>query len=177
MASPTQITFDFDLPAAPVAEKVLPEKKAVIAEPVVMEEKKPAAGTGKSTRGRLSAKQMASDALRVEIPEDAILFQKQYYSISEVAKMFQVNPSLLRFWENEFTILKPKKNKKGDRFFRPQDVKNLQLIYHLLRQRKYTIDGAREYLRKNGQQADEKFEVVQSLQRLKAFLLELKANL
>ncbi|RYG43123.1 MAG: MerR family transcriptional regulator, partial [Chitinophagaceae bacterium] len=81
---------------------------------------------------------MSASVHRVEVPEDAILFEKSYYSIGAVSEMFKVNPSLLRFWESEFSILKPKKNGKGDRFFRPQDVKNLQLIYHLLRERKYT---------------------------------------
>jgi DNA-binding transcriptional MerR regulator len=64
-----------------------------------------------------------------------------------VTEMFNVNHSLLRFWENEFDILKPKKNPKGNRLFRPEDVKNIKLIYHLLRERKYTIEGAKEYLK------------------------------
>ncbi len=85
----------------------------------------------------------------VDIPEDEILFQKSYYSIGSVAQMFKVNQSLLRFWENEFDILKPKKNGKGDRLFRPEDIKNLQLIYHLLREKKYTIEGAKEFLKRS----------------------------
>lgn len=96
--------------------------------------------------------------------------------MGEVAEMFRVNQSLLRFWETEFSILQPKKNKKGDRYFRPIDIKNLHLIYHLLRQRKYTIEGAKEFLRKN-KKADERFEAIQRLQQIKAFLLELKAQL
>ena len=89
--------------------------------------------------------------------------------------MFRVNQSLLRFWETVFSILQPKKNKKGDRYFRPVDIKNLHLIYHLLRQRKYTIEGAKEFLRKN-KTADQRFEAIQRLQQIKAFLLELKAQ-
>jgi DNA-binding transcriptional MerR regulator len=130
----------------------------------------------KNTRGRKSLKDMEADAGQVEVPEDEILFQKQYYSIGEVATMFHVNTSLIRYWENEFDIIEPRKNRKGDRFFRPADVKNLQMIYDLLRRRKFTIEGAKEYIRKN-RQAREKFEMIQSLQKLKSFLLELKASL
>jgi DNA-binding transcriptional MerR regulator len=90
--------------------------------------------------------------------------------------MFGVNTSLIRFWENEFDILEPRKNRKGDRFFKPSDVKNLQLIHDLLRRRKFTIEGAKDYLKKN-KQADERYGMIQSLQRIRSFLLELKAHL
>src|SRR5665213_456685 len=130
----------------------------------------------KSKRGRKSLKEMGLDAGLIEIPEDEILFQKQYYSIGDVAAMFKENTSLIRYWENEFSILKPKKNKKGDRFFRPEDVKNLKMIYHLLRERKYTIDGAKGFL-KNNNSAGEKHEMIESLEKVKTFLLELKNNL
>jgi DNA-binding transcriptional MerR regulator len=113
----------------------------------------------------------------VEIPEDEVLFQKQYYSISEVAHWFRVNTSLIRFWENEFDILKPRKNRKGDRLFRPEDVKNLQLIYQLLRQRKYTIEGAKEYIKTNRKKADVELQLTTTLNKFKIFLLDLKANL
>lgn len=82
--------------------------------------------------------------------------------------MFNENASLIRYWENEFDLLKPKKNSKGDRFFRPEDVKNLKLIHHLLRQRKYTIEGAKEFLKSNKTAVD-KFNMIQSLQKLKSF--------
>lgn len=128
-------------------------------------------------RGRKSLKEMTEDAEFVEVPEDEILFRKQYYSIGEVAEMFKVNTSLLRYWETEFDILKPRKNRKGDRFFRPEDVKNLQLIYHLLRQRKYTIEGAKDYLKYNKARSQQQFELFQRLQKIRSFLLELKASL
>ena len=83
----------------------------------------------KSTRGRKSIKQVAEEADLINIPEDDVLFLKQYYTMGEVAEMFRVNQSLLRFWEAEFNIIQPKKNKKGDRYFRPIDIKNLHLIY------------------------------------------------
>ena len=130
----------------------------------------------KSKRGRKSLKEMGIDADLIEIPEDEILFKKQYYSIGDVAAMFKENTSLIRYWENEFSILKPKKNKKGDRFFRPEDIKNLKMIYHLLRERKYTIDGAKEFL-KNNKAAGGRHEMIESLQKIKSFLLELKNNL
>jgi DNA-binding transcriptional MerR regulator len=119
---------------------------------------------------------MALTADLVEVPEDEILFSKQYYSIGAVAEMFKANVSLLRFWEKEFDILKPRKNGKGDRLFRPEDIKNLKMIHHLLRQKKFTIDGAKEFIKKN-KQAEENYAVIETLQKLKTFLNELKANL
>jgi DNA-binding transcriptional MerR regulator len=130
----------------------------------------------KSGRGRKSIRQISEEADLIQIPDDEVLFQKHYYSMGEVAEMFRVNQSLLRFWEAEFSILQPKKNKKGDRYFRPVDIKNLHLIYHLLRQRKYTIEGAKVFLKKNSK-AEEKFETIKKLEELKRFLLEMKASL
>jgi DNA-binding transcriptional MerR regulator len=130
----------------------------------------------KSGRGRKSIRQISEEADLIQIPEDEVLFQKHYYSMGEVADMFRVNQSLLRFWEAEFSILQPKKNKKGDRYFRPVDIKNLHLIYHLLRQRKYTIEGAKDFLKKNSK-AEEKFETIKKLEELKRFILEMKASL
>ena len=68
---------------------------------------------------------------------------KLYYTIGEVAEMFDVNTSLIRFWEKEFSIIQPKKNRKGNRMFTPKDIENLQVIYHLLKERGYTIEGAK----------------------------------
>lgn len=161
----SQITFDFN---SPVPEEDGKKKNV----PGVNEKK-----TGeKSTRGRKSLKNYSIAADLIEIPEDDVLFKKMYYAIGDVAAMFKVNPSLIRYWENEFDILKPRKNGKGDRFFRPEDIKNLKLIHHLLRERKYTIEGAKELLR-NDRKASEKFEMIRSLQKIKSFLLELKSNL
>jgi DNA-binding transcriptional MerR regulator len=112
----------------------------------------------------------------LNVPPDEELFKRQYYSMREAAAMFNVNQALLRFWENEFDILNPKKNKKGDRYFRPIDIKNLVLIYHLLRVRKFTLEGAKAYLQTH-QKAADSFQLVQRLEKLKSFLLELKANL
>ncbi|MEO6453040.1 MAG: MerR family transcriptional regulator, partial [Ginsengibacter sp.] len=130
----------------------------------------------KSTRGRKSLKSFNIEADLIDIPDDDSLFKKAYYSIGDVAHMFKLKASLIRFWENEFDILKPKKNAKGDRYFRPEDVKNLKLIHHLLRERKYTIEGAKDFL-KNNKSGVEKFEIISSLKKLKSFLLELKTSL
>ncbi len=130
----------------------------------------------KSTRGRMKISEMSATVDLIDIPEDEVLFSKRYYSIGLVSDMFKVNHSLIRFWENEFDILKPKKNGKGDRLFRPEDVKNLKLIYHLLRERKYTIEGAKEFLKKS-KSAEKKFEMIETLKSLKSFLHEIKAGL
>ncbi|MCB0710318.1 MAG: MerR family transcriptional regulator [Chitinophagaceae bacterium] len=124
----------------------------------------------------MSLKEKDAGTDLIEIPADEILFEKKYYAIGIVADMFKVNQSLIRFWENEFDILKPRKNGKGDRLFRPEDIKNLKLIYHLLRERKYTMEGAKEFLKQN-KRAEEKFELIESLKKLKGFLNELKAGL
>lgn len=130
----------------------------------------------KSTRGRMKLADMDATVDMVEVPDDEVLFQKRYYGIGEVSEMFKVNVSLIRFWENEFDILKPKKNGKGDRLFRPEDVKSLQLIHHLLREKKYSIAGAKDFLKKN-KQNEESFAMIETLKKTKAFLLELKTNL
>jgi DNA-binding transcriptional MerR regulator len=129
-----------------------------------------------SKRGRKSLKEIAESAGLVQVPDDETLFKKQYYPIGEVAAMFRENQSLIRYWETEFDILQPRKNRKGDRFFRPVDIKNLVMIYDLLRRRKFTIEGAKDYLKKD-KKAEEKFAMIQSLEKIKGFLLELKANL
>ncbi len=200
----TQTSFDFeDLAAVPEETSVssnataaaeestrptvsatiqaVPEKEEVVA--ASLEEsgvrirairKKEVSIAGK--RGRKSMREMASRIDQLQVPADEELFKKQYYTIGEVAKMFQENQSLIRYWESEFDILQPRKNKKGDRYFRPIDVKNLVLIYDLLRRRKFTIDGARDFLKKN-KKAEEKFALIQSLQQLRGFLVELRSNL
>jgi len=142
----------------------------------ILEKKKEKVEKKKSTRGRMKISDMSATVDLIDIPEDEILFSKRYYSIGLVSEMFKVNHSLIRFWENEFDILKPKKNGKGDRLFRPEDVKNLKLIYHLLRERKYTIEGAKEFLKKS-KSVEKKFEMIETLKSLKSFLHEIKAGL
>jgi len=194
-----QIAFDFDniLPAhtleevktvVAIAEQVIVEKKIeeanIVVDLTAIHEKSTAIvatrvkkkTNKKLTRGRMSLKDLDAGVDLIEVPEDEILFQKMYYPIGTVSEMFKVNQSLIRFWENEFDILKPKKNGKGDRLFRPEDVKNLKLIYHLLRERKYTLEGAKDFLKHN-KKAEQRFAMIESLKKIKGFLNELKANL
>lgn len=106
------------------------------------------------------------------------LKDKQYYKIGEVAKAFGVNTSLIRFWEGEFNIIKPKKNAKGNRLFRPEDVKNLQLIYHLVKEKGFTLDGAKKKLKeKPSDHLLATNEVVSRLQKIKNELIQIKNQL
>jgi len=103
--------------------------------------------------------------------------ERLYYTIGEVAKMFDVNTSLIRFWEKEFDIIQPKKNKKGNRLFTPQDVDNFHVIYHLVKERGFTLQGAQDKLNENKSDVVDKVEVVKSLQNIKSFLEDLKNEL
>jgi DNA-binding transcriptional MerR regulator len=162
----SQITFEFTEPRQ--------EEPPPTSNPDSYRDQPPTAK--KHKRGRRPLKELELEAENIRIPEDEVLFQKQYYSIGEVAEMFCVNTSLIRTWENEFDIIEPRKNRKGDRHFRPVDIKNLVLIHHLIRQRKYTLEGAKDYIKKN-KAANERFAMIQSLQKIKGFLLEIKASL
>lgn len=102
---------------------------------------------------------------------------KLYYSISEVAKMLDVSASLLRFWETEFDILKPKKNRQGNRLFTKEDIKNLRVIHHLVRERGFTLEGAKKKLKENKETTLHNTEVIESLKKLRAFLVEVKETL
>lgn len=157
---------------------VLP-KPAIIASIEPLEDEVVVSSTVKvkSKRGRKSYAEMYSQTDLENFPTDEELAKKMYYSISEVAKWFGVTNSQIRFWENEFDILKPRKNRKGDRLFRVEDIKNLKVIYYLLRHQKYSIEGAREYLKANKHTANVNIVVKDALTKLRAFLLEMKANL
>jgi len=172
----SQISFDFgnDAPKDNDTLKTSASRKDQAGE--LLPDSKVSVQKPKSKRGRKSLKQSNSVPDNIDVPEDDVLFQKQYYSIGDVALMFKENTSLIRYWEKEFDILKPKKNGKGDRFFRPEDVKNLKLIHYLLRERKYTMEGAKEFL-KDSKFAGEKHAMIESLEKIKLFLLELKNNL
>jgi DNA-binding transcriptional MerR regulator len=102
---------------------------------------------------------------------------KRYYSIGELAKAFGVNASLIRFWDKEFDILKPKKNAKGNRMFTPEDVKNLQLIYHLVKERGFTLEGAKTHLKEGQKKTLDKFEIISKLEGVRAQLLSIKNEL
>ena len=103
--------------------------------------------------------------------------EKLFYSIGEVSEIFNVNASLIRFWETEFDIIKPQKNKKGNRLFTKDDLKNFQLIFHLVKERGYTLQGAKQKLKDNRLELDENLELVLNLKKMRAFLVDLKAKL
>jgi DNA-binding transcriptional MerR regulator len=103
--------------------------------------------------------------------------KKLYYSIGEVAEIFDVNTSLIRFWEKEFDIIKPKKNAKGNRMFTEADVNNFFIIYHLVKERGFTLQGAKEKLKNNKEDTINQIEIVKSLKEVKSFLLELKEQI
>jgi len=102
---------------------------------------------------------------------------KLFYSIGEVAEMFNVNTSLIRFWEKEFDIIKPKKNKKGNRLFTQADVDNFHVIYNLAKERGYTLDGIKRKLKKNREETIANAEVIKSLKEMKKFLLGIRDQL
>lgn len=103
--------------------------------------------------------------------------EKLYYTIGEVSEMFKVNASLVRFWEKEFPIINPQKNKKGNRVFTKKDIDNFRIIYNLVKERGFTIQGAREHLSRHKGEAEKNMEVIKSLQEIKSFLLEIENEL
>ena len=105
--------------------------------------------------------------MHVNLPE------KLYYTIGEVSKAFDVNPSLIRFWEKEFEILKPKKNNKGTRRYSSIDIENFQTIHHLVKEKGNTLDGAKEQLKI----LNKNFEIIKKLEKIKATLINIKGEL
>ncbi|GAO28174.1 MerR family transcriptional regulator [Geofilum rubicundum] len=103
--------------------------------------------------------------------------EKLYYTIGEVSKMFDVNTSLIRFWEKEFDIIKPHKNKKGNRLFTPQDIDNFHLIYHLVKEKGMTLKGAEKKLKENRKDTIENFEVIKRLKEIRETLVEIKESM
>ena len=109
--------------------------------------------------------------MHIDLPE------KRYYGIGEVAKAFDVNTSLIRFWEKEFDVLQPKKNAKGNRKFTPEDIKNLKLIYHLVKERGFTLEGAKIHLKEEKHKTMSNFDIIEKLQKVRAELVKIKENL
>ncbi|MBR4264973.1 MAG: MerR family transcriptional regulator [Bacteroidales bacterium] len=102
---------------------------------------------------------------------------KLFYTIGEVAKMFDVNASLIRYWEKEFTIIKPKKNAKGNRLFTKKDIENFHKIYYLVKERGMTLEGAKQHLKNSAGKNDANFEIVKTLKSIKSMILDLKNSL
>lgn len=103
--------------------------------------------------------------------------EKLYYSIGEVAEIFTVAPSLIRFWESEFDIIKPKKNRKGNRQFTKEDIDSVRTIYHLVKEKGFTLQGAKEMLRHDSQAVKDKMEMLDSLRNVRKFLVELREQM
>lgn len=109
--------------------------------------------------------------MQIDLPD------KRYYKIGEVAKAFGVNTSLIRFWENEFEVLKPKKNKKGNRLFTPEDLQNLKMIYFLVKEKGFTLEGAKNKLKENPDDVFSKHKIISRLEEIKNELIEIKNQL
>ena len=103
--------------------------------------------------------------------------EKLFYSIGEVAQMYGVNVSLIRFWENEFDILRPKKNKKGNRMFTKTDLGNLEVIFHLVKERGFTLDGAKKKLKENKKDTIDNISIIKNLKEIRTFLVDLREEI
>lgn len=108
----------------------------------------------------------------MEHPKDRL-----FYSIGEVAKMFGVTQSLIRYWETEFPIIKPRRNKKGTRFYTPKEVDKIHLIFHLVKERGYTLQGAKQKLADDANSIDDNFEIVKRLKNIRTFLVKIENEL
>ncbi|WP_428742563.1 MerR family transcriptional regulator [Tenacibaculum sp.] len=109
--------------------------------------------------------------MHIDLPD------KRYYKIGEVAKAFGVNSSLIRFWDKEFEIINPKKNAKGDRLFTKEDVNNFKIIYNLVKERGFTLEGAKQRLKKNPEKVVNNQEIISRLEAVKAELIKIKNQL
>jgi len=110
------------------------------------------------------------------MPYKEKVIEKKYFSIGEVAEMLDVATSLIRFWESEFDIIKPKKNRKGNRQFTREDIDNVKLIYHLVKEKGYTLQGAKDLLKNGNDSLKEKIEIIDSLKKVKDFLKEIRSK-
>ena len=111
------------------------------------------------------------------MPYKEKVIEKKYFTIGDVASQFGVATSLIRFWESEFSILKPKKNRKGNRQFTKEDIENVRLIYYLVKERGFTLNGAKEMLKNETYAVKDKVELIDSLHKVKSFLLEMRSQL
>ena len=111
------------------------------------------------------------------MPYKEKVIEKKYFTIGDVATQFGVATSLIRFWEGEFSILKPKKNRKGNRQFTKDDIENVRLIYHLVKERGFTLNGAKEMLKNESHSVKDQIEVIDSLTRVRKFLVDMRNEL
>ncbi len=111
------------------------------------------------------------------LPYKETVIEKVYFSIGEVAAMFKVNPSLLRFWEKEFDTLAPRKNRKGTRQYSRRDIEQIRIIFHLVKEKGMTLDGARKKIRENRDEIDHSQDVIRRLQDIRNLLKEMHDQL
>ena len=111
------------------------------------------------------------------MPYKEKVIEKKYFSIGEVAALLDVSTSLIRFWESEFDIIKPKKNRKGNRQFTKEDINNVKLIYHLVKEKGYTLQGAKDLLKNNEEELKNKVEIIDSLKKVRNFLLDIRSKI
>lgn len=173
----------------PVAQKQVPDKAQEVMPKIGVEHQLNEMSTvsrapmhfGRETtshkRGRKSFASMDGEMEKLRVPTAEVLSKKLYYPIGEVAVWFNANTSLIRYWEKEFKQLQPRKTRKGDRLFRAQDIEFLKQIYYLLREKKYSIEGAKTYLKNNKEKANKDIALIDSLNNIKNFLVSLKASL
>ncbi|MCC5921135.1 MAG: MerR family transcriptional regulator [Cyclobacteriaceae bacterium] len=108
------------------------------------------------------------------MPYKEKVIEKKYFTIGEVAEQFGVATSLIRFWESEFDIIKPKKNRKGNRQFTKEDIQNVKLIYHLVKEKGFTLQGAKDFIKNNKDETMNQIEMIDSLKKLRSFLKEIR---
>ena len=137
----------------------------------------PRKAVAKGSRMKVDGKEVENKSDYINIPDDETLNKKLYWGISEVAIMFGVANSLIRFWTNEFAVITPRKGAGSHRFYRTEDIRTLEAIYNLIRIKEFSIEGAKKHLANNREQIDVQTEVMQSLTKFKTFLLEMKSNL
>ena len=111
------------------------------------------------------------------MPYKEKVIEKKYFAIGEVAEMFDVAPSLIRFWEGEFDIISPKKNRKGNRQFTKEDIENVRLIYHLVTENGFTLQGAKDMLKNDSGKIQSDIDMIDSLKKVRSFLEELRQQL
>ena len=111
------------------------------------------------------------------MPYKEKVIEKKYFSIGEVAEMLNVATSLIRFWESEFDIIKPKKNRKGNRQFTKEDIENVKLIYHLVKEKGYTLQGAKDLLKSNSSDIKDRMDMLERLKEIRSFLLDVHSRL
>jgi DNA-binding transcriptional MerR regulator len=111
------------------------------------------------------------------MPYKEKIIEKKYYTIGEVADMFGVATSLIRFWEGEFDVIRPRKNRKGNRQFTKEDIENVRLIYHLVKEKGFTLNGAKEMLKNDALEVKNKMDMIDSLTNIRQFLVEIRKKL